>query len=63
MAAKSKLNFIVHLKPKTIVTAAPTFLFLMNVNSSNMEKNGTIDDNSVQISIPVRVKVEPQLSG
>ncbi|XP_015793178.1 integrin alpha-PS2 [Tetranychus urticae] len=63
LLAKDKLNFSVHLKPKLFVTASPTFLFLMSVNSTNPEKNETLGDNQVQLSIPVRVDINMTSTG
>jgi hypothetical protein len=57
-------NFVIHLKPKTIVDhAASTFLFLANVSSSNNETKATFANNNVQLSIPVRVEVHLTASG
>lgn len=44
------------LKGKDSATT-PNYVFLMNVTSANSEDNGTLDNNHVQIGVPLKVKV------
>lgn len=41
-----------------ISTAEPNYLFLMNVTSANPENNRTLDNNRVEVGIPLHVEVD-----
>ena len=59
----NKINFVVILEPSSIVTAAPDFTFITNVNSSNPEEGESMEDNEVVIGIPIRVEVNMSVNG
>lgn len=57
------VHFRVLLKPSLTEVMKPRYEFKMNVNSTNPERENTIDDNSFQLTVPIWVDAELELHG